>query len=409
MKLTDITPAEGKRDDILFGPRLIALGIFKDANLPTGFGLRVRRASGDGILRAWIFQYRQHGRGRRMIIGDAHSVTPPQALDKARKLHAEVELGGDPQGDKKERREKDAQILGSLVEDYLEVKTGRPNTLRTLKGFLKTHAKPLHSIPVDKITRKDIAARVLAVKRSSGPTSAAGLRGALSALFSWGMEMGLVHENPVVGSLKIERQPSRDRVLSGDELAAIWNALGDDNFGTIVKLLILTGCRREEIGGMRWSEFDLDKATWALPTERAKNHKALTLPITPLMAEIIASVPRRFGIDCLFGERGVGFSRWSAGRDALNAKISLKPWQLRDIRRSVATGMADIDVPPHIVEVILNHISGHKGGIAGIYNRARYEIAVFNAMMKWSDHVRSLVEGTERKVLVFEQRAPATL
>jgi hypothetical protein len=146
-----------------------------------------------------------------------------------------------------------------------------------------------------------------------------------------------------------------------------------------------------------------------LPTERAKNHKALTLPITPLMAEIIASVPRRFGIDCLFGERGVGFSRWSAGRDALNAKISLKPWQLRDIRRSVATGMADIDVPPHIVEVILNHISGHKGGIAGIYNRARCEIAVFNAMMKWSDHVRSLVEGTERKVLVFEQRAPATL
>jgi integrase len=103
-----------------------------------------------------------------------------------------------------------------------------------------------------------LAARVLAVKRSSGPTSAAGLRGALSALFSWGMEMGLVHENPVVGSLKIERQPSRDRVLSGDELAAIWNALGDDNFGTIVKLLILTGCRREEIGGMRWSEFDLD-------------------------------------------------------------------------------------------------------------------------------------------------------
>ena len=116
------------------------------------------------------------------------------------------------------------------------------------------------------------------------------------------------------------------------------------------------------------------------------------------MAEIIASVTRRFGIDCLFGERGVGFSRWSAGRDALNAKISLKPWQLRDIRRSVATGMADIDVPPHIVEVILNHISGHKGGIAGIYNRAIYAVEKAQALDLWADHIAVVLANRKSNV-----------
>jgi len=109
MKLTtaeNINLAEGKSDVILFCERLIECGLFKSGTiLPTGFGLRLRRASRGRILRYWIFQYRQHGRTRRMIIGSAHTVTPVQALERARKLHAKVELGGDPQAKKAERRE----------------------------------------------------------------------------------------------------------------------------------------------------------------------------------------------------------------------------------------------------------------------------------------------------------------
>jgi integrase len=402
MKLTDIVPAEGKNDDVIFGPRLITLGVFKsDDNLPSGFGLRVRRASGGRILRGWLIAYRAKGGQRRMNIGDAHSVAPAQALTKARKVHAEIELGGDPQGDRHERREKDAATLRKLVSDYLAAKEHvvRPNTLRLLRRYLLRRAKPLHGTAVDRITRKDISKIVLDVSQTSGSASAGGFRGALSSLFVWAMQMGLVESNPVIGSFTPPRSVAGDRVLNGEELGAIWNAVDDDDYGRIVRLLICTACRREEIGRMRWTEFNDDMTAWTLPAARSKNRKAHMLPVTDLMAEVISAVPRVVGVDYLFGERGKGFSRWSAGRQMLDEKITLsKPWRLHDIRRSVATGMGDIGIMPHIIETILNHISGHKSGVAGIYNRARYEPQVRDALEQWSNHVRTLVERSERKI-----------
>jgi hypothetical protein len=168
MKLTDIVPAEGKNDDVIFGPRLKAVGVFKDdANLPSGFGLRVRRVSGGRIIRQWMIQYRRPGGARRMRLGDAHTVSPAQALAKARKVHAEIELGSDPQGDRHDRREKDAATLRKLVADFIEAKTPvvRPNTLRLLRRYLLRRAKPLHGMAVDTITRKDISKIVLAVSQ----------------------------------------------------------------------------------------------------------------------------------------------------------------------------------------------------------------------------------------------------
>jgi hypothetical protein len=167
MKFTtaeNINLAEGKSDVILFCERLIECGLFKSGTiLPTGFGLRLRRASRGRILRHWIFQYRQHGRTRRMIIGSAHTVTPAQALERARKLHAKVELGGDPQAKKAERRERDSLSLRSVVSDYLAQKTAvKEGTLRMLRAYLEgpLYLKPLHGIPLDRVSRKDIAAPV---------------------------------------------------------------------------------------------------------------------------------------------------------------------------------------------------------------------------------------------------------
>ena len=157
MKLTmaeNIEPSRGKNEDIVFGRRLIELGLFKDeTKLPTGFGLRLRRGSGDHIIRNWVVQYRQHGRTRRMIVGSAQTVAATQALAKARKLLAEVELGGDPQTDKMERREKDSLSLRSVVSDYLAQKTGvKEGTLRMLRTYLEgpLYLKPLHGAPLDR-------------------------------------------------------------------------------------------------------------------------------------------------------------------------------------------------------------------------------------------------------------------
>jgi integrase len=192
-------------------------------------------------------------------------------------------------------------------------------------------------------------------------------------------------------------------VLSDGELAAIWRACNDDEYGKIVRLLILLGSRRGEVGGMCWSEIDLDRATWTLPAKRSKNGRKHELPLMPTALDIIAGVPRMVSRDSLFGERAGHFTSWARNKPELDKRsgVTEPPWTVHDIRRSVATRMADIGITPHIIEEILNHVSGHKGGVAGIYNRSSYDREVRAALALWSDHVRMLIEGGERKVLSF--------
>jgi integrase len=175
-------------------------------------------------------------------------------------------------------------------------------------------------------------------------------------------------------------------------------------------LLILLGQRRSEIGGMRWDEFDNPEqpTAWGLPARRSKNGRKHTLPLLPMAASIIKAVPRMVGREQLFGARsGTGFNSWDRGKAMLDRSSGIsKRWTVHDVRRSVATKMAeDINVLPHVIEQILNHVSGHKAGPAGVYNKASYEREVRNALALWEEHVRALVEGGERKVLPFQPAA----
>jgi integrase len=212
--------------------------------------------------------------------------------------------------------------------------------------------------------------------------------------------MGIVENNPIIGTIQPNGGKSRERVLEDDEFAAIWNACKDDHYGKIVRLLILLGARRAEVGGMRWSELDLERGTWTLPAERAKNNRKHTLPLMPMALDIIRGVPRMVSRDQLFGGRSdSGFCAWHLGKIALDRRSGVSNWTPHDLRRTVATKMADIGVQPHIIEQILNHQSGHRSGPAGIYNRSRYEREVRSALGMWADHVRALVEGGERRVV----------
>jgi integrase len=225
-------------------------------------------------------------------------------------------------------------------------------------------------------------------------------------MFSWAMQMGLVDANPVINAFKPQKPKARDRVLSGDELVAIWRNLEDDDYAKVISMLILTGSRRSEIGGMRWSEIDLERGMWTLPKERSKNGLAHVLPIVPMMREIIESVPVRDGLrggDVLFGFSEIGFQSWFFGKDELDKRTNLQPWVVHDIRRSVATGMANIGIAPHVIETILNHQSGHKQGIAGIYNKSLYANDVRDALLRWQDHLASLLGDRAPKVVPFER------
>ena len=237
-----------------------------DAALP-GFGYRLRRGAAGKLLRSWIVQYRRAGASRRVLLGNAEVLSAEQARAMAKKILAKVALGEDPQAAKAERRDKDRLSLRSVIDEYLSIKAGevRPGTLREITRYLVgPYFKPLHTMPVERITRKDVASQVVATQRKHSATVATLARATLSSFFSWAMTMGIVESNPVIGAAQPKAAEPRSRVLSDQELVAIWNACQDDDHGKIIRLLWLTGCRRAEVGGC-WDEIDLDRGTWTIP------------------------------------------------------------------------------------------------------------------------------------------------
>jgi integrase len=373
-----------------------------------GFGFRLRRSGGQ-VRRSWIVQYRRIGGTRRILLGSAEVLSAETARAQAKKVLAKVALGEDPQAERIDTRAKAKFTLRGITADYLAAKqvTVRVRTFTEVQRYLTgPYFKPLHNMPVDQITRRDVAARLLIIARESGSVTASRARSALSALFAWAMGEGLTQTNPVVGTNQPKAPPSRSRVLDDAELAAVWSACREDDIGRIVRLLMLTGARRTEVGGMAWREIDLERGTWTIPGSRTKNHREHTLPLPALAQSIIQSVPQMVNRDCLFGERASGgFTSWADGKAAIDARVSgqVRPWTLHDLRRSVATGMATLGVQPHIIEQVLNHQSGHKAGIAGVYNRSPYEREVRAALALWADHIATIINGGERKVLAFPQ------
>jgi integrase len=386
--------------------------IFFDDTLPC-FGYRLRRSHDrTKVLRSWIVQYKRAGATRRITLGSAEVLSAEAARTAAKKVLARVHLGEDPAADRRDRREKDKLSVRSQVDEYLAIKARevRPTTLREVTRYLSgTYFQPLHKIAVDKVSRKDVASRLVAISREHGDTVAAKARDTIGAFFVWAMQHGLVENNPVIGTRKPQGNKPRDRVLSDSELAAIWRACQDDDYGRIVRLLILLGARRQEIGGIAWTECDLEgpQPSWTLAASRSKNGRAHKLPLMGMALDIIKGVPRMVSRDQLFGARSEdGFASWDKGKTALDARCGItERWTPHDIRRSVATRMADIGIAPHIIEQILNHQSGHKRGPAGIYNRSSYEREVRAALALWEDHIRTLIEGGERKIVAFERTA----
>ncbi len=283
--------------------------------------------------------------------------------------------------------------FGSVADRYLS--QGRWRSIGEMERHLRRDAEPLHRRGLGEINRLAIADLLGGIERRSGAATRNKVRTTLSGFFNWAIAEGLAEINPVTGTYKADETP-RDRVLSDAELSLIWRSLRDDNYGDIVRLLVLTGQRRKEIGSLRWSEIDFDRALIVLPAERVKNGRPHSVPLSPEALRILegrcAKHRSNTRTDFLFGK--AGFTGWSECKDRLDEALgaTVKPWRLHDIRRTVATGMAELGVLPHIVEACLNHISGHKAGVAGTYNRARYEDEMRAALDRWAAHVARLVE-----------------
>lgn len=374
-----------------------------DPDLP-GFGVRLRSAKA-----SYVVQYRVGTDQRRKGLGDVRKVTLEDARGIARKRFAQIELGIDPDAEEEKRRTDqaaDALTFEKVAELYLaaqlarlEADTLRRNTYLAEERYLRRHCTPLHGKPVSKVSFEDIASLIRKLVKAHGATSAARARGALSSFFAWSMRQGIgVKANPTIGTDNpVYGKAPRDRVLNDDEIRSIWRNCADDDFGRIVRLLLLTACRRDEIGGLRWSEIDLASCRLSLPKERTKSKRPheITMPATAVA--ILESVRRRNSRDTLFGGGASGFCAWSYSSMALGGRITaadgkaLAPWRLHDLRRTVRTRLGKLGVLPHIAELVLNH-AGHKSGIGGVYDHHDYEPEITAALAKWEAHLLSIIE-----------------
>lgn len=378
--------------------------VFDDA-LP-GFGIRLRA----GGKRTWIVQYRVGTKHRRVTLANAAALDPEEARKRAREILAKVQLGGDPQTEKIQARARAAITLSGVTADYLQlVETRfRPTSYAEAERYLRRYLAPLHNAPIHSVGRREVASWLNGVAAQHGPHAANRGRTCLSALFTWAMRQGIVETNPVTATGKAVEESSRTRVLTAGEIAEIWRACRDDDHGRIVKLLLLTGQRRNEVGGMRWCEIDKASEVWRLPAERTKNGLPHDVPLSGAVREILETVPRRAGREFLFGESAGSYQGWSRAKTSLDKRINetriwmhgrntqgIPPWRIHDLRRTVVTHMNEnLGVLPHVVEAVVNHITGPaRMGVAGVYNRATYATEKTAALENWSEYLRQIIRA----------------
>ena len=380
----------GQRDVLVF-----------DSELP-GFGIR-KFATGRS---SYFVKYNIGVKQRRHTLGAVvHGNLKPMRVE-ASAILAKARLGSDVVADKRASAGRRIVPLGDIIKLYLKARESdlRATTHRAVTRYLNKSWKPLHAVAIDAITRSHVVRIVDEIEQNSGKVAADRARTTLSTLFAWAIDRGYgIETNPTLNIKARASGMARSRVLTEEELVAVWRACtGDDDYGRVVRLLILTGQRRKEIGDLSWPEIDAERHEIALPGSRTKNNRP---HIIPLSAQALALLPPRRDCDMLFGARGGGFGTWAESENLLDERISkaqgepLPAWTVHDLRRSFVTHISERGfAQPHVTESIVNHISGAKAGVAGVYNRASYAAEKRQALDMWGEYVESLVEGRAAKV-----------
>jgi integrase len=379
-----------------------------DDDLP-GFGIR-KFVSGKA---SYFVKYKLGPQQRRLTLGKVTRGNLKDMRLEASKVLAKARLGTDVAGIKRAAVAKTTVTLEAVVPRYLDERGSkwRPRYHAEVRRQLNKDWKPLHGLGLEAITRQAVVGVLDDIAAQQGEVAADRARTALSGVFGWAVERGLCDANQTLSISPRALQRARDRVLTENELVEVWRASGDGEYGAIIRLLILTGQRRLEIGDLSWPEIDMERRQIDLPAERTKAGRAHLVPLSNEALEIIRTMRRRKGRDLVFGQRVGGFSGWSKAKSELDARIAAarvtagaKPmpaWRLHDIRRSFVTHLNELGfAQPHVVEAIANHISGHLAGVAGVYNKALYLAERRQALEMWGDYTRCLIEGTNKTACI---------
>lgn len=375
-------------------------------SLCTGLYLVVQPTGKKG----WQVRYRHGGTHRRMTIGAYPVLSLADARARARDVLAAATEGRDPSAEVKAAKApkvaKADDTVAALIDLFLKRHASRNRRADDVAAMFRREvidkwgAREIHTI-----TKRDVIDLLDGVVDRGSPVTANRLRAHLNTLFNWAKGRDVIQSNPLDGIKPPAPETPRERVLDHSEIRLFWAATEQMGypFGPIYRLLLLTGQRLREVAEMPWREVTGD--LWTLPGARAKNGDDHTIPLSPAAVELIEGLPRMGRL--MFTTNGTtpvsGFTRAKTRLDKLMTEaankdlpkgsdpVEIPPFTIHDLRRTAATGMAGLRFPPHVVEAVLNHRSGTRRGVAGVYNRFDYAEEKREALDAWARFVADLV------------------
>lgn len=363
-----------------------------------GLALRVSY----GGRKAWSFVYRHAGKVRRFQLGTYPALSLSEAREAWRAARQQVERGADPS----ETQRRDASAMfESVMAEWLARDQGKNRSLAATTRLLNADVLPYwRRLRIDEIGKRDVLEVIDRVTDRGSPVMARQLHVVLHRLFRWSVGRGIIEANPLTDLDLPENNPPRKRFLTDAELALVMRAAGElGGYGAVVKLLALTGCRRQEIADLTWDEIDGDGIR--LDGNRRKNAEPLTVKLSAPARAIIDALPR--SSDRVFsGSRRAALGHWARLKEQLDAKVAelnngpLPHWNLHDLRRTLAVGLQKLGIGLQVVERVLGHGSraGSRSGVVGIYQAYSYDKEAGDALAVWGQHVmRLLDEGTPRR------------
>lgn len=361
--------------------------IFWDSEIK-GLGLKVTPTG----KRTFFLFYRTLGHTQRKPrIGDFPAMRPEQARRLAQEMLTVVRSGGDPSAARQAKRSAHDQ---ETITDYFRLYKGAKQRAKR-KSLAETERLFAHDIlPVlgtkrpEEVTPQDVT-RLLDAIEVRSVSVAWSVRRQLSAFYSWVMPrlaQGAV--NPMTNAGRPPVLRSRDRILSNAEIRLFWRVLGSErpHWRVGLRLMLLTGQRREEVLGADCSELDLVSRRWTIPAARSKNGKAHVVPLSDAALEQLAELQITQG--ALFPS-GTGAASKAAKR-IREAMPDVPHWRWHDLRRTVATGMQRLGVRLEVTEAVLNHVSGSRSGIVGIYQKHDWAEEKREALEIWATEVRRI-------------------
>jgi integrase len=363
-----------------------------------GLALRVSY----GGARTWAYFYRHGGKVRRMTLGRWPAMGLGEAREAWRAAREAVDKGENPA----HQRPADADAVASVVAEWIKRDQGANRSVVSVERLFRRDVLPAwDERQIGTITRRDVVELIDAVADRGSVVMARRLHAHLHRLFRWSLGRGIIEHHPMMGLDKPGADVKRDRVLTDVEVATIWHAAERAGwpFGPIVQLLALTGCRRTEIGALRWSE--ISEGEIRLGGDRTKNAEPRTIPLAHAATEIIAGLPRVAGAFVFSTTGKTAVSGWSKAKLLLDRAIAdmsggpLPDWHFHDLRRTVATGMQRLGFSLQVIEAVLGHTSGSRAGIVGIYQRHSFDTEKRVALEAWSREVVRIVGGEPAAVV----------